>query len=152
MIIKKDKTCCFTGHRVLKKDINVDNVDKVIQNLIDKGINTFLVGMALGFDLLCFERLLLKKDQNIKIVACIPCRGQELKYPLKEKEKYYNFLEQADEKIYMFEEYENGCMFVRNRFLVDNSNIIVAYVYKKSGGAYYTINYAEKRRKEIIYI
>ena len=69
MIIEKDKTCCFTGHRVLKKDINVDNVDKVIQNLIDKGINTFLVGMALGFDLLCFERLLLKKDQNIKIVA-----------------------------------------------------------------------------------
>ncbi|MBQ9782178.1 MAG: DUF1273 family protein [Clostridia bacterium] len=152
MNIEKEKTCCFTGHRVLKKDINVDNVDKIIQNLINKGINTFLVGMALGFDLLCFERLLLKKDQYIRIIACIPCRGQEQKYPLTEKERYNKYIEQADEKIYLFDEYENGCMFVRNRFMVDNSAVLVAYIYKKLGGAYYTVNYAEKRRKEIIYI
>lgn len=150
--INIEKTCSFTGHRILKKDINVEDIDNIVDMLISQGYNTFLVGMALGFDLLCFERLLLKKSKNIKIIACIPCKGQEGKYPSKEKEKYYKLLEQADQKIYMFEEYENGCMFVRNRFLVDNSSVIVAYFYKKSGGTYYTVNYAEKRRKKIIFI
>ncbi len=152
MNIIKEKTCAFTGHRIIKKDINVDNVDKIIDLLIERGIDTFLVGMALGFDSLCFERILLKKTQNIKIIACIPCKNQDLKFSLKDKEKYLKLLERADEKIYMFDTYENGCMFVRNRFMVDNSSVLVAYIYKKQGGTYYTVNYAEKQNKEIIYI
>ncbi len=150
--INIEKTCAFTGHRVLKKDIKLEKIDNIVDTLISQGYDTFLVGMALGFDLLCFERLLLKKNKNIKIIACIPCKGQEGKYPSKEKERYKNLLEQADEKLYMFEEYENGCMFVRNRFMVENSSVLIAYFYKKSGGTYYTVNYAEKRKKNIIYI
>ncbi len=150
--INKEKTCSFTGHRILKKDINIETIDNIVDMLISQGYDTFLVGMALGFDLLCFERLLLKKDKNIKIIACMPCKGQEERYSLKEKQRYLNLLQNADEKVYMFEEYENGCMFVRNRFMVDNSSVIIAYYYKKSGGTYYTVNYAEKLRKKIIYI
>lgn len=152
MNIDIEKTCSFTGHRILKKDINIQNLDEKIDTLIEKGYDTFLVGMALGFDILCFERLLLKKEKNIRIIACIPCKGQENKYPLKEKQKYLELINKADEKIYFFEEYEKGCMFVRNRFMIDNSSTLIAYFYKKIGGTYYTINYAERRRKNIIYI
>ena len=152
MLINKEKTCSFTGHRIIKKDFNIENFDNLLKDLINKGYDTFLIGMAIGFDMFCFERLLLLKDKNIKIIACIPCKEQDKKFNKKEKEKYNLLLQMADDKIYFSETYENGCMFVRNRFMVDNSNVLIAYFYKKMGGTYYTVNYAEKRRKEIIYI
>ena len=152
MEIDIEKSCSFTGHRIIKNDFNLQKFDDLLESLINDGYNTFLIGMAIGFDTLAFERLLLKKEKNIKIIACIPCREQDKFFNKKEKEKYKYLLEKADEKIFFSEEYDDGCMFVRNRFMVDNSSTLIAYFYKKIGGTYYTINYAEKKRKNIIYI
>ena len=51
-------------------------------------------------------------------------------------------LEIADEKVYTGKEYTKNCMFIRNRYLVDNSSVLVVYSRKKTGGTTYTINYA----------
>ena len=42
-------------------------------------------------------------------------------------------------------------MFERNRYMVDRCDVLFAYMYAKRGGTYYTVSYAEKKRKEIVY-
>lgn len=150
IIFKTEKTCCFTGHRNLDESYDRKEAEKVIENLIKRGINVFLVGMAVGFDLECFD--ILKEKNNIKIIACVPCKEQEKYYERKEKEEYLKNLKIADEVIYISDEYYRGCMQKRNRFMVNNSSVVVAYLRKEKGGTYYTVNYGRKKEREIIIV
>ena len=43
-----------------------------------------------------------------------------------------------------------GCMYKRNRHLVDHSGICVCYLTKDSGGTAYTVRYARTHGLEII--
>ena len=58
----------------------------------------------------------------------------------------------ADKVIYVSETYYNGCMLVRNRRLVDNSSVCVAYLTHAGGGTAYTVRYAEKSGVPVISI
>lgn len=146
-------TVSFTGHRVLRNDFNVDNLKEVINNLLIKGFRTFLVGMAMGFDLKCAEVLLEKKKEfSIDVIACIPCKNQDKFFKNEEKDRYQEYLKKVDKIVCFSDEYENGCMQIRNRYMVDNSSVLVAYLKYFKGGALYTVNYAKKQNKEIIYI
>lgn len=145
-------TCCFTGHRVLKKDFNVDRVKEIVEKLINNGYKTFLVGMAIGFDLKVFEILQDFKNKNIDVIACVPCKDQDKFYNKTQKEEYKEALKNADKIVYLSDEYFDGCMQQRNRYMVDNSSILIAYMYAKIGGTIYTINYAKKKEKNIIYV
>ena len=145
-------TCCFSGHRILKKDFNVLKLIKIVDKLIINGYRTFLVGMAWGFDLKVFEILLTKKNKNIDIIACVPCKEQNVYFKKEEKEKYDEFLKKADKIVYVSNEYYDGCMQKRNRYMVDNSSILVAYLYSNMGGTKNTVSYAEKKGINIIYV
>ena len=149
-----EKAVCFTGHRELKEDLNISVLDETIENLIARRFEVFLCGMAVGFDLLCFERVLLLKEkyEDIKILACVPCPLQVSKYGEKEKERYYDLLKKADEVILISPQFTPYCMKERDRFMVDNSSVCVSYLYKSTGGTYYTTRYAKEKGKEIIYI
>ena len=146
-------TCCFTGHRIIPKDFSVDNLNKVINNVLISGYRTFLVGMAMGFDLKCVEVLLEKKrEYNIDIIACIPCKNQDKFFKNEDKERYQEYLKKVDKIVCFGDEYVNGCMQIRNRYMVDNSSVLIAYLKYFKGGALYTVNYAKKQNKEIIYV
>ena len=69
-----------------------------------------------------------------------------------QKLTYLNLIEKADKIKYVSDEYFDGCMQKRNRYMVDNSSILIAYLYSNMGGTKYTVNYAEKNGKNIIYI
>lgn len=152
ILFEKEKTCCFTGHRVLKNNFNEEKLKKIIETAIEKGYKTFLTGMAIGFDLKACETLLNYKEKGIEIVACIPCKGQEALFNKKQKQQYNNCLKNVDKKIYLNESYFEGCMQQRNRFMVDNSSLVIAYYYSAQGGTYHTVNYAERKKREIIFI
>ncbi len=145
-------TCCFTGHRVLKKDFDDQVVSNIIDKLIENGYRTFLVGMAIGFDLKVFEILQTKKKFNIDVIACVPCVGQDKFFNKNQKEQYKNAIESADKVIYLSDEYFDGCMQKRNCYMVDNSSIVVAYMYANIGGTKHCVNYAKKKDKNIIFI
>lgn len=145
-------TCSFTGHRILKKDFNSEKLFNVIEKIIESGYKTFLVGMAWGFDLKVFETLLNFKNKNIDIIACVPCENQERYFKNSEKEKYLEYLKKADKVVYVSDKYFDGCMQKRNRYIVDNSSILVAYLYSNMGGTKNAVSYAQKQGKNIIYI
>ena len=67
-----------------------------------------------------------------------------------DKEIYRLLLKESDEIILLSEHYYNGCMIVRNKFMVDNSSVLLCYNRKNSGGAFYTLNYAKKCGLDII--
>lgn len=145
------KSCAFTGHRVLGKDFDYNLLDRVILNLIKNGVKRFYCGMATGFDTAAAESLInYKKNYGITIVACIPCENQNETFSQKAKARYESILKNCDEEIIFSSTYFSGCMQQRDRYLVDNCDVLVSYLRRKNGGTFYTVNYAKSNGKKVI--
>ena len=146
VFINKTYTCSVSGHREFYDKIDKKTIKQIFISIIEKGIDTFLVGMAVGFDTLCFKILQeLKYDYNFRIIACVPCENQDKNFSLSQKKEYKKMLEEADEKILINKNYTPYCMLERNRFMVDNSSVLVCYLRSKKGGTNYTYEYAKKQ-------
>lgn len=152
--IDKTKTASFSGHRVLSHSERVVaiEVEKEIRNLYAKGVENFLCGMAMGFDILCGEIVIKLKSElpNIKLIAIIPCVNQAVSFPKREKDRYFALKQNADEILYTGTEYTFDCMHRRNRFLIDNSSFCICYLMRSNGGTFYTVNYANAKEVQII--
>ena len=149
MIFDIEKTCAVTGHRSVGDDLNLVKLKSYFSQLIDRGVENFLVGMAVGFDMICFDVLSelkqeLKGKKQVKIVACVPCKGQDAYFSESQKIAYKKALKTADEVIVLKEKYTPKCMIERNSFMVDNAKYLVCYLRKNSGGTFYTVNYAKR--------
>ena len=111
LIVNINKTCAVTGHRRIEKKFNFQSLINTFYTLIDGGYDTFLIGMAVGFDTLCFNILQdIKKQKDIKIIACVPCLDQAEKFNLSQKKEYERMLNIADQKICLYNEYNDKCM------------------------------------------
>ena len=162
-LFKKEKTfsaspksCAFTGHRHLGEDFSARKLKKEIKKMMEAGAETFYNGMAMGFDLLAAEQVLdlKKKFPEVKLVACVPCYGQEKYFPEEDKERYARILKKADEVVTLSDHYYNGCMQNRDRYMVDRADALIAYCRKEEGGAAYTVKYFLKTKNEenIVYV
>ena len=149
-----EKTCAFTGHRAVGDDLDRWLLADCIEGFIEKGYDTFLCGMAMGFDLIAAQTVLSVKEQfeNVKLIACVPCPGQEKFFPDNEKEKYSDILSKCDDVITVSSHYYKGCMHTRDRFMVDNSSALIAYERTATGGTHYTTTYARSLNKKILII
>ena len=122
-----------------------------MENLVKKGYKYFLVGMALGFDTACFSILLeLKKDLDIKIIACVPCPEQADNFNENQRILYDKMLSVADQTIVISPKYTSTCMRKRNKFMVDNSSVLVSYVRRERSGSKFTEKYAISNNLTII--
>ncbi len=148
-------TCCFTGHRLIPAADYRRIYYKTkmeIQKLAKEGVNKFICGGAVGYDMLCGELVLLVKKEipDIKLIMAIPCENQQKKYSAADKLRYERLVREASEVVLLSKEYSPGCYHARNRYMVDNSSYIIAYCIKNSGGSYYTLGYAKKKGVEIV--
>lgn len=151
--IVKEKTVSVTGHRTLREGFDKDKVKSVLIERIRLGYDTFLIGMAVGFDTVCFQILEeLRKIFPIKIIACIPCEHQDQKFSFKQQKEYRRMLEVADDRILISKDYTPYCMQKRNMFMVDNSSLLIAYLREVKGGAKNTVEYAKNQHVSIIYV
>lgn len=137
------KTCAITGHRVLPENFNRQALYDELELLIRDGCDTFLCGMAEGFDLTCLDCLVsLRRKYRISTEACIPFPEQD-KYFSKENKRLYRFLlEECDKKTILNQSYFSGCFLLRDRYMVDHCDFLYAYCTKDRGGAHYTLSYA----------
>lgn len=158
MKLIREKTCCFTGHRVIPKEELLPlrmRLRREIRRLHEeRGIEIFLAGGALGFDTLAAQEVLLARDMGVEpiyLVLVLPCLEQAANWPLKDARLYEELITQADEVIYTGDLYTEGCMHVRNRYVVDHSALCLAYCKNdRRGGTAYTVHYAERQGLEII--
>ena len=153
----KEKTCCFTGHRIIKhqdREKLQNDLNITIGKLIDKGVTTFVCGGALGFDTVASQNIIMFKKYNslVRLVLAIPCITQGDRWNNADKETY-KYIKSCSDEIYVIsQEYTNECMMQRNRFMVDMSGFCVAYFRGISGGTLNTIRYAKENNLEIIYL
>lgn len=161
-----NNTVCFTGHRSQKlpwrfnEEDNRCKVMKVtlraeIEKAIERGYKTFLCGMALGFDMICAETVIELKNKysDIKIIGALPCRTQDIKWSVKDKECYRKLLNQLDGIRCIYDEYIGAeCMLERNRYIVNNASLMIALFNGLPGGTKSTIDYAKKQGLEVIII
>jgi len=160
------KVCAFTGHRpksfpwkyneaaldcVMLKEV----LAKQINLLADRGVTDWLSGMAQGVDLWCAQVVLdlRKKNPALKLHCVLPCEGQESKWTASAQERYRSILAQANDVIYVGQEYSRDCMLERNRYMVDRASILLAVyngTWRSGTGA--TVRYALKQGREVIII
>ena len=82
---------------------------------------------------------------NLTFLLLLPLR--ELSVNMEEYLNYYDEVEVCEESS---DAHSKAAIQIRNRNLVDRSDLIVCCIQRKSGGAYKTMQYAEKRGKCII--
>lgn len=143
-----EKTCCFTGHRNIPANEYEKirkNLEESIISLIKKGVCYFGAGGALGFDTMAALTILKLKEKypHIKLILVLPCENQTYKWQQKDIDIYENIKSKCDKYVYTSKYYYNGCMFKRNKHLVDNSKYCICYLINKTGGTAYTVNYAK---------
>lgn len=149
-------TVCFSGHRHFpdsEKEELSNRIMNEIEKLYDMGARTFIAGGAIGFDMLCETCVLalrhLKGD--VKLVLALPCPEQDKNWSDLEKLCLYNIKVMADEIVYVSESYTPECMLKRNRYMVDNSDVLICYKDGRlKGGTYYTMKYAIENDKKVV--
>ena len=160
---RKFYTCCFTGHRPNKlpwgyneKGIRFflfkNRLRKAIKESIKNGYNYFISGMALGSDMLCAEIVLnlKKKHPNIMLECAIPCINQTERWLKDSVDRYNTIMSKADKVTYVSNKpYFNGCMQIRNKYMIDNSSLLIAVYNGSSGGTKQTIELAQKNQMKI---
>ena len=145
--MKKD-TCCFTGHRKIRTEDEETVRAKLreqILSLLDIGFTTFLVGGAMGFDMLAAEVLLDLREnggKELRIISVLPFPEWRAKWPQKEAEREDHILEMSDEVLFTADKDDRKSYLARDRAMVDRSAYCIAYCSRKSGGTAYTIRYA----------
>ena len=151
------KSCCFTGHRQICAEHFMrlpELLSGLLDSLVADGYRNFKAGGAIGFDTLaalkCLELKNKYPDLSITLELCLPCRDQTLGWSEQEKSAYRFVLERADKVYYESESYTSGCMFARNRRLVDGSDTCIAYLSTNKGGTAYTCSYAKDKGVRVI--
>ena len=160
--INPSKTCCFTGHRPpvfpdnkQKLYWRIDSrLENVVKLLIQQGYDTFITGMAPGFDCMAGTIIaIMKQDfppfrphgEDIRLICALPYDGFLLKRNcIHAKEQQY-IMKWADEVVHVCPQAHRGSYQLRNRWMIDHSSHVIAYSSGISGGTQNTIRYAEKK-------
>ena len=151
----KEKTVCFTGHRKIpaeQHDPLHQKLETIVLDLIDRGYCFFCAGGALGFDTMAAQVVLTLKMRypQLRLFLALPCM-QQTRYWLEADKRIYEHIKtQADKVVYIGQNYTRGCMYRRNRYLVDCSSVCVCYLTKATGGTAYTVGYARRQGLQII--
>ena len=139
-------TVCFTGHRALGKadEAALSRLDDLLRLLYTRGYRDFLCGGALGFDLFAAEAVirLRNKHPDVRLIFCLPCVDQSAKWKRADCSRYERLLYLSDETRVLSPRYYDGCMQVRNAYMVDRSYLCVAYMARLHGGTLSTVRYA----------
>lgn len=137
-------TCTFFGHRDCPMSIKPILYDILIDLIENNGVTNFYVGNHGNFDNIAYNLLrdIKKQYPNIKynvVLAYLP----NCKYYKTENTLYPEGIELVPKRF---------AIDYRNRFMLDNTDFVVAYMLYSHGGASKYINLAIKKQKNIIYI
>lgn len=161
--MKRETTCCFTGHRPSKLPWGTDENDlrcmdlksriaEAVVEAYDKGHRHYICGMAQGADFYFCEAVLKLRDERpgITLEAAIPCEEQAARWAERDRERYFALVGQCDFETVVQRHYDRGCMLRRNRYMVDRSSLLIAAFDGTLGGTMYTITYALRQGLDVV--
>ena len=152
----RSRTACFTGHRALTREDEADirRLVPLLELLYQEGYRNFLCGGALGFDTLAAEYVvqLRYKYPDVRLIFCIPCADQSSRWKRADCSRYERLLYLSDETRVLSSHYYDGCMQMRNQYMVDHSYLCIAYMVHLQGGTLSTVRYAIRQDVPVINI
>ena len=146
-------TVCFFGHREIYNLFELEEkLEEHIRILLEsKEYVEFLVGRNGEFDQLVSSTVRRVKrnyrDDNSALVLVLPYLSAEYEKHEEAFQEYYDEVEicQSSSAAHF-----KAAMQLRNREMVDRSDLVVCYIEHNSGGAFQTVQYAKKKNKEIV--
>lgn len=150
------RTACFSGHRPEKAPFDVNNefylktmkslLHRCVLELYEEGFDTFICGMQRGVDIWAGQAVLRAKQAypDIKLICVSPYSKEIFSRHGEDKEDYISLRDGCDRFVTLGSEYYNGCYQRRNRFMVENSSLLLAAVADMNSGTGQTISYAKK--------
>lgn len=134
------KRCFFIGHREANENIYQALCDSIEEHIIEHDVKEFVVGQYGNFDRLAAKALIEAKQKHphIRIVALMPYHPTEHNKPLP-----VGF----DGSIYpeRLESVPRRYAIVRaNRYMINHSDYLIAYVTHPASNAYNLVEYARK--------
>lgn len=138
---------CFSGHRFISlrdREALKPLLDTVLLQALAEGKRVFLSGGAIGFDTLTAQAVLRlrEREKDARLVLALPCREQADRWSDPDRKTWRSLLESADRVVYVSQEYFQGCMQKRNRFLVDHASACCCFMRTCCGGTWNTVSYA----------
>ena len=146
-------TVCFFGHRQLD-DFSL--VEQKVEMLIVRLLNEhecveFLVGREGEFDQLVTSAILRCRKRldtaNCSVTWVMPYLKADYVKNSDSYDNYYDYVEVYEQSA---NAHPKAAIQIRNRAMVDRSDLCVFCVTHRSGGAYQTLRYAERTGANII--
>lgn len=151
----------LTGHRpqrLFGEDLENKDWTKIREwlkeTLIENNCTVAYSGMASGSDMLFALAVLdLKSEININLNLVFPCKGYGAKSSFS---KYHEWrkkiINSSNKQIYIHEKYCKGADDDRDKYMVENCDILITiFDGNNVGGVYNTIKYAKRLGKKIIF-
>jgi hypothetical protein len=148
-------TVSFFGHREIENALEVERkLEAKITELIQtKQYIEFLVGREGEFDILAASVVRRVKKQmdygNCSLIWVLPYMKAEFRDNEKNFLDYYDDIEICEQSA---KAHYKSAMQIRNRAMVDRSDLVICCIQHKSGGAYKTVQYAQKQGQTVINI
>lgn len=144
--------CTFAGHRDVY-GVQAADIAEVLEEIIqyaEPPIECFVGGMG-RFDDLCATavRLLKRKyrEKEISLILVLPY----LQKRINTNQTYYeNMFDLVLIPSVLEGVHYKRAIILRNRWMVEQADYVIAMVERKEGGAYATLQYAKKKQKRII--
>ena len=146
-------TVSFFGHRYVERGLEIESrLERILHNLIThKEYIDFLIGREGDFDLLASAAIKRAINSygygNTHFSLVLPYMKAEYRDNEKEYLDYYDEVEICADSD---KSHPKSAIQVRNRNIVDRSDLVICCIQHKNGGAYQTIQYAEKQGKKIV--
>lgn len=146
-----DNCCCGFGHR--EAQINLKNELQIVieQLILTDNINVFMTGGMGEFDsqFATAVRSCKVYNKDIKLILVKPYFSNELNVNKEYYEYYYDDVIIPEE---LAGSHYKSAITKRNRWMIDQSQIILSGVYRDFGGAFEAVKYAQKTSKRLIEI
>ena len=145
-------SCTFAGHR----EVYQLKIDEEIENAIDNLLQTdsefvFYTGGMGDFDNKCASAVRAAKrkypSKKIRLALVLPYMSNRLNT---DKEYYQYYYDEIIIPAELAGVYYKAAITMRNRWLVDRVDCVIAYVNRDYGGALETVKYARKQGKPVI--
>ncbi len=145
-------TVSFFGHRLVERASEIEvGLEILLHDLIThKQYVEFLVGRDGEFDLLAASAIRRAVNQygcgNTSLILVLPYMKAEYR---DNEQSYLDYYDEVEICADSSEVHYKSAIQVRNRCMVDRSDLVVCCIQHKSGGAYKTVLYAKKQGKQV---
>lgn len=154
------RAACFTGHRELPRAGSAAymrlkrRIRAAIALAADRGVTRFYSGGAEGFDLLCGALVLeaQKTRPKLQLMLVLPYTGHGERFFKGDLRELVRQKEAAEEVVYLSAHYFPGCMALRNRQLVEDADLCIAYLTHAPSGTAQTVGFAREKGIEVLYV